>query len=758
MTEQKTEPKKLLTSRQRGELLAIYNDYMYSVRQYENLLMTASARTLAAFHMENLAQTHEPDFPWLVEFTTADEKREYQDFTNEKIHTAGKRAYVVLSHTNQDEDIDATLTYVPEGFLLNVINMPLPARVERYGIVYPENAKMGNTELLIDGRFKARFTRQKNAEQLMCEGLNDAATASEFRIFINTVETLCKDMSMPRKRFESTVLNMYATEVVRVHENTILEILGSFAEKMQSICREIYKEDSGEKALQMAEQDGLIPSAKDFKDYVNIRHLIRHSSDMMEELGYFNPVEAQKASEERTKYLRSYTALCDKSLIGRMKSYVEVLHQMQEVIRIIKPSALIRDKSESNSKFVEKIKAYHRQNPERKVVVEINHPVSSDKYKSLSRNIHKVLPQAQIIDDFEHKDKRFDNLEDDYQLRSWFLQTYHSFECRMMTYCMTRGQNLKNRDAWGYLKTLKLLSNKEGKVWKEYTDLRNELSHNYFSRELRQKLRETEAPYLKHLNDLEEKIMEVYPDVRWVQKGIYEYKHKDGSIVTIDFNKRDIMYDNDVSMVSKLKLQGKIDLEKKDMKTYLRNQQKVHPQKEVYANGVELRTDNNKLTAVKLPNGVTINFEKQRIVWDKTVLLHTNADGFNALQTASCKITTDKNFRVSGYWERNRRCPLSAGDVCLLEYRHRAVIDSIGRLKEFNYRNDKGEVIKAGFRNTKTGTEMFFADGTRIVWQGKTMAVMHNGEKLSYENRQEFSATYQGSSGVLPPIKSGNER
>ena len=758
MAKQKKELRKMLSPRQKGELLAIYNDYMYSVRQYENLLLTAPAQSLAAFHMESLTQTHKLSFPWLVDFTTAAEKKEFQDFAAEKIHTAGNRAYVLLSHTNQAEDIDANFTYVPEGFLLNITNMPLPSRVERYGIIYPENAKMGNTELLIDGRFKARFIRKQNAEQLMCDGLNDAAIASEFRIFINIVEILCKDIGMPRKKFEN-VLNMYATEVVRTYENTILEILGSFAEKMQGICRDIYKEDSGEKALQKAEQDGLIPSAKDFKGYVNIRHLIRHSSDMMEELGYFNPDEAQKASEERAEYLRSYTALCDKSLIARMESYVDVLYQMQEVIRTINPSALIRGKSESNSKFINRIKAYHKRYPERKVVVEISHPISGDKYKSLNRCIRKVLPQAQIIDDFKHKDERFNNLEDDYQLRSWFLQTYHSFECRMMTYCMTRGQNLKNRDAWAYLKTLKLLSTQESQTWKDYTDLRNALSHNYFSRELRQKLRETEAPYIKHLNDLEEKLMAVYPDVRWVQKGIYEYKHKDGSIVTLDFNKRDISYRNELSPTSQFKVKGKIDLTEKDVEARLKNQQKAHPQKETYANGVELRTDDNKLTYIKLPSGVTINFEKQRIIWDKNVLLHTNADSFNVLQTANNKIITDKNFRVTVYWEKNYRRPLGAGDVCMMDYRHRASVDSIGRLREFNFKNDKGEIIKTGFRQAKTGAEMLFADGTRITWQGQSMVLEHSGKKLTYENRQEFAASYISTSGGLPPLnKSGNGR
>ena len=140
-------------------------------------------------------------------------------------------------------------------------------------------------------------------------------------------------------------------------------------------------------------------------------------------------------------------------------------------------------------------------------------------------------------------------------------------------------------------------------------------------------------------------------------------------------------------------------------------------------------------------------------------MLHTNADSFNVLQTANNKIITDKNFRVTVYWEKNYRRPLGAGDVCMMDYRHRASVDSIGRLREFNFKNDKGEIIKTGFRQAKTGAEMLFADGTRITWQGQSMVLEHSGKKLTYENRQEFAASYISTSGGLPPLnKSGNGR
>lgn len=751
--------KNRLSLQQGDELLSIYRDYMYAVRRYEDLLLNSSLMTLAAFYMESLYTETKTDFPWRVEFTTVEEKRNYQDFTDEKIHTAGNRAYVSLQHTDMRENHSAPITYVPQDFLLHILDVPLPASVERYTIAYPEKGLVGNTEFLIDGRFKAVYTRKENAGQPITEGLNSANMLAELRILVNMVESLCKDTMMSEAKFQRIALNSYASGAVGSFENTILEIMGSFADKMQRICRDVYKENDLDKALQSAEDDGLIPSAKTLRDYVNIRNLMRHSQDTMEELGSFNRKESQKNLKARARYLQSYLAVCGKTIKERSKSYVDVLHYMQDIISKIKPEALIRNKSESNKKFIARIKEYYRQNPEKPIEVEINLPMSDDKFKSIDRNLHKILPQIKVIDDFKLPRDDFSEIERDYQIRTWFLQTYNSFACRVMTYCMTRGQNLRRQKTWGYLKELKLMTKEESLAWQEYTDLRNKLSHNGLNDELRQKLREAEESYLKQLNELETRLGKAYPDIKWLRKGVYEYKHNDGLIVTIDFNKRDVSYRNELSPTSQFKIQGKIDLTAKDMKTYIRNQQKAHPQKEKYANGVELHTDNNRLTSIKLPSGVTINFEKQRIVWDKTVLLHTNADNFNVLQTANNKIITDKNFHVSEYWEKNRCRPLGAGDVCLLEYRHRAVVDSIGRLKEFNYKNDRGAMIKTGFRSTKNGAEIFFADGTKISLQGKSMILTHNGKQLSYAHRQEFAASYQASNNTLPPnINSGNGR
>ena len=488
MTERNNAYKNRLSSQQTDELLSIYRDYTYEVRRYEDLLANTSLMTMAAFYMESLYTETKPDFPWRVEFTTAEEKRNYQDFTDEKIHTAGNRVYVGLQHTDVRENNSAQITYIPQDFLLHILDVPLPASVERYTVVYPEKGLVGNTEFLIDGRFKAVYIRKENAEQPIKEGLNSANMLAELRILVNVVEGLCKDMNMSRTRFENIVLNSYASGAVAPFENTIMEIMSSFADKMQNICRNVYKENDLDKALQLAEDDGLIPSAKTLRDYVNIRNLIRHSQDTMEELGSFNHKEAQKNLKARARYLQSYLAVCGTTLRQRIKSYIGVLHQMQAIVTNIKPETFIRNKSESNSKFVERIKAYHLQNPEKIPEVEINLPMSDSKFKTINRILHKILPQVKVVDDFNLPRDEFSELEKDYQLRTWFLQTYNSFACRVMTYCMTRGQNLRRQKTWGYLKELKLMTEEESRTWREYTDLRNNLSHNGFNGELRQKL------------------------------------------------------------------------------------------------------------------------------------------------------------------------------------------------------------------------------------------------------------------------------
>ena len=753
MSEQQNKDFAPFTAGQIDELTAIYKDYLYFARQHEKMMKEVPIFDIVRYQMENIVQDRYIDFPWQLKLMSYSERKHFDDFLDEKIHTNTGRAYITLQHINPEENKTKLLEYVPQPYFVNMMDMPLPSAIERYVIVSPEDAKIGNTEFYVDGFFKAVYTRKEEADKSVFECLQNPNTRAEFRILINIVEMLRKYQNSPERRCYNLVLNVFAEEGISANENTILEILSSFAEKLQQICRTRYKVKDGKTAFELAQKEGLIASAENFSDYVNIRNLLRHQWDSMDELGYFCAEKAEKNTLKRSQYIKSFLKLCDKTLVQRMKSYVEVLHQMQQLIYKLKPDWVIRNTSESNSRFAERVKALYRQNPSEPVKVEINHPQDSDKYRALHKNLHKVAPNVVILDDFSQKNDKFSQMTDDYGLRTFFLQTYHSLECRLMTYCITRGHDLKNRAAWDYMRTSSIFSEQESQTWHNYTELRKSLSHNYFSPQLRQQLRDAAKTYFQDLDALTNKILDISPEIRWVRKGIYEYIHKDGKVVRLDFENRKVLLSE---RSPQLAVKGKIELTDKLLKKRGENKQ----QKETYHNGFEITTERDHITDIKLPCGVGINLEKQRVVWDTGISLHTNAEKYNALQTANCKLIMDKDFRVTEYMEKNRRQPVRGGDILLLDHRHRTSIDAAGRLSEFRFKNNENIIKQTSFRRTKDGVRsILFADGTLIMLEKNGFSISHNGRILSYENRREFATSYDEITPIPPQFfKGGNGR
>lgn len=749
MTEQKNKYQMLLTPKQSSELSAIYEDYLYMVRQYEKLLQTSSVDVLAGFQIQQLYEGKQPQFPWQLKLLDVDEKKEFRDFCNDDDAGRFTHSYISLQHTNPENDNTAPIQFIPDNFDIFTMDMQLPSGVERYIIAHPKNATIGNTEFFIDNFFKATYTNKDNANMSVSEIFGNYRIQTEFRILVNMVDICRENKYQLLGKYQRLPINLYAAETTAPWENNILEILGSFASKTQDICRNIY----GDNALQCAEQDGLIPSAADFQDYVNIRNLMRHQWDTMDELGYFH--SADRNASKRAEYLQSYLKLCDKTIVQRLKSYIDVLHQMQHVIARVCPKRIIRDKSDSNSRFAAMLKAYHAQNPDEPLAVELNYPLASDKYKALHRNLHKIFPQIRITEDFLSKQDEFCRLDRDYGRRAWFLQTYHALECRMMTYCITRGENLQNKAAWDYCRAHNLISPQDYRAWDYYTRLRNAVSHSFYSPFLRQKLREVEEPYIKRLNDIETKLFAVAPQSKRISSGVYQMIHNDGICVTIDYKNRKILHGIKRSELQQPKKVGKIELPENKHE----NTAGSAPTTESYANGVIYTLSDNRIKSVKLPNGVTVNCEKRRIGWNTGAQFHTNAEYFNVLQTDNCKLITDKELRVTEFWEKRRQQRICGGDTWMLESRHRAYIDTVGRLKEFNFKNADGKTIKTTFKPTRDGTIISFNDDTGLVLRAHDMEVTHNGEILTYENRQEFAATYNGATGISPQtVKNSNSR
>ena len=143
-------------------------------------------------------------------------------------------------------------------------------------------------------------------------------------------------------------------------------------------------------------------------------------------------------------------------------------------------------------------------------------------------------------------------------------------------------------------------------------------------------------------------------------------------------------------------------------------------------------------------DSVVVNLSTQSIDWDIFTHWYAGGEYFNILQTDNkSKITLDKDLRVNEYIEKKRKKQVRAGDSWLLDGRHLVLFDSLGRLKEFKFKNFRNNVVQTAFMHKKDGRNLvIFADGTIISESGNQIAITHDGKELTFANRKEFAATY----------------
>ncbi len=711
------------------ELTAIYDDYLYIAREHEKLLQKVSIEDLAYAQMIRM----HPDsaaFAWQEYPLTAQEKREFLDFINDDVSTDENRAYVILNHIKPDENNGYSKNFAIPPYTLTSVNVQLPSSIERITVIYPPDAKIGNTTFYIDGFYKANYTEPKAKDMSMGDFIYDQDMLMELGIMINLTDVFRRNgYNIKEYSFRRSSLSVYAAESVATNENVILELLGSFAEKLLVVCRDIYHLNDTHATFKRAQSEGLILSTEDFQDYVNIRNFMRHQWDTLEELGFFSAAKSEKNQTVRDVFVKSYLKHFDKTLMYRMKSYIDALHQMQQVIRKLNPNRIIREPGESNTKFVSRVRAVYQKKLDKYPSVELNQPLASDKYASLNKNLRKLVPNVDISDEFETSHGQHIRI-DDYNNRSQFLQIFHATECMVMRHCVTRGFNLRSHEAWEYMANLGVISGQEYTTWQKYAHLRNLLSHNHFNANLRAQLFAVEAKFLNDAQYLMNKIVKAGPDVKKIEKSVYEYRHNDGLIVRLDYNNHRII---NVSRLSEPVPEIKAT-ERRIIKP------SGH---EKFPNGMEFDVQNCKITNVKLPNGININLESQTINWDKQTSWTVNDDGIILLQTEKSRVSINPDLRVTEYMERNRRLPIGRGDSVRVDNRHNMVLDSACRIKEFKFKNSDNAILRTEFMHTRDGKNIIrFADGTTITQFGKTMTIIYNGITLNYDNLNDFAMAY----------------
>lgn len=703
------------------ELTAIYTDYLYMSREHEAVLQTMSVDSLANSYLQDL-HPGVAKFIWQGDMLTPEEKRDFADFINNDEYKNENRVYVILRHIKSQDNTGYSKHFAVPPYTVTSLCMELPSSIEQYTIIYPPTAKLGDVEFFIDGLYKAKYDDDEHSDMPVGDFIYDNKMLNEFTTMITLTESLRHEDNVTEAKFGRVLLNVYAAERVISNENILLELLGSFAEKLLVVCREMYKLSDVGDVFRHAESDGLIPSADDFRDYVNIRNFMRHQWDTLDDLGFFSASKSNKNKIIRDAYAQSYLKLGDQTLIARMKSYIDILHQMQHVIRQIAPDRIIRGNSESNNKFIQRVRAAYASGS--RPSVEINHPLPSDKYKSIDRGLRRFIPDVNIADDFPPEHGKKIGI-DDYGKRSTFLQTFHTSECMIMRHCMFRGCNLRHHEAWEHIKQLGIISAQEYKTWQNYAALRNLISHNYFSADLRKRLLAQESEFTNDAQLLMNKMIMVSPSAKKIQQGIYEYAHPDGQITQLDFTNHRVLHTNRPS---------------------------IQESKEKYPNGLEIDVYNGRIVAVKLSNGVIINMRFHTINWDTKTAWYANNERVNILQTDKSKIFMGTDLRVTKYVERGSNLPFAKGDNILIDRRHNLVLDSMCKIREFKFRNAENTILRTQFTHMRDGNILItFPDGTTVTQSGITLTVAHNGMTLTYDNRADFAMVYNLPQNTITP-------
>ena len=166
------------------------------------------------------------------------------------------------------------------------------------------------------------------------------------------------------------------------------------------------------------------------------------------------------------------------------------------------------------------------------------------------------------------------------------------------------------------------------------------------------------------------------------------------------------------------------------------------PQKEFYDNGIEFKIDNGEIIGVKLPNNVYINMNNKSMICGR-IRWYSGSEYFNALQTETSTIRTDKELKVTSFFEGKREIFFADKENILLDGCHNLLLDVAGHMEELTFKSAEHSIIKTEFRHLENGQNLIsFTDGTKILFSEDGVSVIHADKVLSYDTRKEFASTY----------------
>ena len=744
-----------IPAKNKQNLLAVYKDYISLVRNLEYIVKRYRPSNLASYQILHTYGNNATENPWKVEEISPEEKELYLSFVNNEYSSTNKHyCFVSIDHTSPKfKNVGKGIISTPESYAVTTNSQSLPTRIERYVAAYPKETTLKDAEFLIGGRWKMKYLYETNGESLK-EALEDEVIEKRFKSMIDVLALLPENNAEYSEReLMDAQTEAMASILINPFENVLLGTLTTLSEESNKIIKKLLGLRAGENYISQAEKEGLIPSAAAFQDYQNIRHLMHHQWDTLDGLGKFNNIENVKNASVRRRYLDSYCRLCDKSLVERVKSYVEVANNMSTLVATLNPDLLVREENESNSKFINRAKQYAKEHPEAKIMLESNHTADSDKKEALIKNAKKILPQAEIIDVCGMDIDSFLDRISVYLYRKNYLEIFQQVENRLSQHCLFYGKNIPPSAALTYFKNCKLINPNEAERWSEYKQLRNDLSHGYLNDELRQRLEKIFPEFMKSAILLAEMVESQSPVVTLLHDNIYRAYHTNGKIVDIDYASQKIV--NIEYPTPKI---TKLDDKKEKTPQSASFTKKVYM--EEYGKGVRIGVNKTDVTSCRLPSGIMIDMERKHISYPDGSRLYFNSGEHICLTLKNnIKLMLDKKLHIQNYINNGKSVTISKNENLKFPNGHGIMIDKKGNWEKEEFVGNRGKVVKVKTEVNEQGISLKMDDGTIISVSNDSLSVKHKQTPLTYATRKKFVESYDKDMSLdILKIKKGKEK
>ena len=727
-----------VNGKEKKELLAIYHEYVMLVNLFEYIQKKHHPQALASIMNNLLDVTKSSPFPFTLKNITIKEKEDYNNFLKAiPVKNQKKYAYINILTTKPD-NAEEPMYSVPKGYEISTDVKSLPHLIERINIAYPEGSYPDELTYNVNGKY---ILTCNYISDVPIKELLNYDSQEKFSKTLSTILTVISNLpenfrNITMSEYEKANIEGNITELMSEYENIILSSLSNLTEKQDRILKQLLYQRERLNYLSKAESQGLIKSETQFQDLLNIRHLLHHQFDTLEGFGRFMNGNNEQNKSIRQRNLESYNRLFNKTFAKRISTYREMLDNLKPLVEELCPNILIRQKQESNSKFIQRIKQYVSDNPDKEFFVELDSKDEKTE-KSLSKNILKLFPKATIIDISQERDfVEFAKNIQVFMQRQKFLETFQLLDSAVCTHCLYNGENLRPLEAWAYLAQKGIIKEEDVKRWNEFKTLRNELTHEYLDANLLEKMNKHFKLFVEKSISLNITLDSLSPQiVSQTDDGIITFIHKDNKVVVVDAKNKKVLHtltseNSDITPKKTIKAHSG---------SYVEN----------LSNNIKITTKGTRVTHVKLNSGVEIDISKQKIIFPDNNKIFLNENGKHYFVTPQAKLITDKDFIVLSYIQKQKNISFDKNEILILPNGYIINIDNALKLKKLKFtHNNKPVIINTQYSGNTN--KIVLNDNTAIAITKQKITVTHNSIELNYKNRQAFADSYKDTIIPLP--------